>query len=406
MLLNNEELKFLEEDKEEGKLTEIEINEKYQRGEMRIVTEQGRYPLKNIKSILSSDIKLNPEYQRRRVWSNIQKSKLIESFIMNIPVPPVFLYEIDFSKYEVMDGLQRLSTLYDFYDDRFKLTGLELWSELNGMKYSELPEKIQKGIDRRYISTIVILNETAKSKSEEHILKKFVFERLNTGGTRLTEQETRNALYDGKMNQLCIKIAKENNTLHNLWKIRPFVDDITDSIDEEVNEEQDRDKKIYVRMEDVELVLRFFAYRQLEEIPATKLKDVLDIYIKQANEYYSDQLIDELEDLFNKTIDLVDCIYGDKAFLMYTKRKNGNFQWYPKPSKLVYDPILGVLYEYAYDNHKKIKLISKKEEIIKRTEELFITNSSDFNGRNNNKSDVIRRKELFRNIFENILGEE
>jgi len=404
MLLNNEKLSFLIENKSEETLTEIQINEKYQRGEMRIVTEQGRYPLKNIKDILSSDIKLNPEYQRRRVWSNIQKSKLIESFIMNIPVPPVFLYEIEFSKYEVMDGLQRLSTLYDFYDERFELTGLEVWSELNGMKYSELPEKIQQGIDRRYISTIVILNETAKSKNEEHVMKKFVFERLNTGGTRLTEQETRNALYDGKMNRLCIKIAKENTTLHSLWKIKPL-EDITDTIEYELDEE-DREKKIYVRMEDIELVLRFFAYRHLEHIPATKLKDILDIYIKEANDNYSDQLIKELEDLFYKTIDLVDNIYGDKAFLMYTKRKNGNFQWYSKPSKLVYDPILGILCDYAYDDKKKIKLIRKKENIIRKTEEVFMNNSSDFNGRNNNKSDVIRRKEFFRNIFENVLEEE
>ena len=402
MLLNNEILEFAKENKYETNFNENQINEKYQRGEMRIVTEQGRYPLKNIKTILSSDIKLNPEYQRRRVWNDIQKSRLIESFIMNIPVPPVFLYEIEFSKYEVMDGLQRLSTLYDFYDDRFKLKGLEVWSELNGMKYSELPEKIQQGIDRRYISTIVILNETAKTKDEEHIMKKFVFERLNTGGTRLTDQETRNALYDGKMNQLCIKIAQENTVFHKLWKIKPFVS----NLDSYIDNEDESENKIYVRMEDVELVLRFFAYRQLERIPASKVKDILDIYIKEANEYYSDQLIDKLEELFYETINLVNNIYDDKAFLMYTKRKNGKFEWYPKPSKLVYDPILAVLCDYIDDVKKTRKLIEKKDIIIRKTENLFVSNSSDFNGRNNNKADVIRRKELFKELFESILREE
>ena len=207
MLLSGEKIDFSDHKPSGFTLTEEEINNKYQEGEMRIITETGRYPLQNIVDILSNNINFNPDYQRRRVWSDVQKSRLIESFIMNVPIPPVFLYEVDFSKYEVMDGLQRLSTVYDFYKDRFSLEGLGIWPELNGMKYSQLPAKVKSGVDRRYISTIVILKETAKTLEEEQILKKFVFERLNTGGTKLTDQETRNALYDGPMNKLCIKIA-------------------------------------------------------------------------------------------------------------------------------------------------------------------------------------------------------
>ncbi|KAA2302515.1 DUF262 domain-containing protein, partial [Clostridioides difficile] len=169
----------------------------------------------------------------------------------------------------VMDGLQRLSTLYDFYDNKFSLIGLEVWPELNGKNYSQLPEKIQQGIDRRYISTIVILNESAKNITEAQIMKKYVFERLNTGGTKLTDQETRNALYDGEFNTLCMRIARENTIFHKLWNIRPFVEsDLVKETDVEKEEElsddlEERNRKIYVRMEDVELILRFFAYRQL-----------------------------------------------------------------------------------------------------------------------------------------------
>ena len=82
-----------------------------------------------------------------------------------------------------------------------------------------MPENIKKGIDRRYISTVVILNEISKNIQEEQFLKKFVFERLNTGGTKLTPQETRNALFDGNMNQLCIKIASENLTFKKIFDI-------------------------------------------------------------------------------------------------------------------------------------------------------------------------------------------
>jgi hypothetical protein len=407
MLLENERLDFTNVNQNGETLTEVEINEKYQRGEMRIITEQGRYPLQNIKEILSKNMTFNPEYQRRRVWNKVQKSRLIESFIINIPVPPVFLYEIDFSQYEVMDGLQRLSTLYDFYDNKFELSGLEVWPELNGMRYDDLPEKVQKGIDRRYISTIVILNETAKNRTEEQILKKYVFERLNTGGTKLTDQETRNALYDGRFNDLCIKIAKDNTVFHKLWKIKPFEDvDVLKEANEEANEENlevdTLNYKMYVRMEDVELVLRFFAYRQLENISVTKVKDILDVYLKEANENYDALMLSKLEELYNKTIDLADKIFGDKAFLLYTKRRN-EFMWYSRPSKLVYDPVMSELSKFVDDDSKTKKLIDKNALLIEKLEELFKNHVGDFNGRNNNKSDVIRRKALFKSLFEEIL---
>lgn len=387
MLVENEKLDFKCGQNSIEEVSDEEINEKYQKGELRILTEQGRYPLQNIKEILSKNMEFNPEYQRRRVWNNVQKSRLIESFIMNIPVPPVFLYEIEFSKHEVMDGLQRLSTLNEFYSNEFKLEGLEVWTELIGKTYEDLPENIQKGIDRRYISTIVILNETAKNKEEEQLLKKYVFERLNTGGTKLTDQETRNALYDGKMNELCIKISQANDTFKNIWNIP--------------NDEEKEllDNPLYKRMEDVELVLRFFAYRQIENIPAIRLKDILDLYLLESNSKYSDSVLQDLERVFNDTIELAYSLFEDKTFLLYSKRKNGTYQWYTSPSKLVYDPMMKALSKYSRDDEKKQKLILARTDIVEKIEKLFETHSEDFNGRNNNKSDVIRRASLFEEIL-------
>ena len=162
MLFPNEKLNLSEatyKNSEVPFLTSDQINEKYKKGEVRIVTEQARYPLNTIVNLVESDdYILNPEFQRRHRWDNTRKSKLIESFIMNVPIPPIFLYEFEYSKYEVMDGLQRLTAISQFYKDEFVLQELGEWKELNGYKYSTLPEQVRKGIDRRYISSIILLS--------------------------------------------------------------------------------------------------------------------------------------------------------------------------------------------------------------------------------------------------------
>lgn len=319
-------------------MNDDEINEKYKRGEIRIVTEQARYPVKSIPEMLKSgDYKLNPEYQRRNRWSNDRKSRLIESFIMNVPLPPIFLYEYEYSKYEVMDGLQRLSSINDFYNNDFSLEGLEYWGELNGKKYSELPSEIQKGIDRRYISSIVLLEETAKTLEEAEELKQIVFERLNSGGEKLTPQETRNALYNGKFNQLCIKIA-ENPKFKEMWNITS-------------NEEPN-----YKRMYDVELVLRFFSYRFLNKFRNTKEK-FFDEYLKQAN-LFSSSTINELEHLFVETIDIIWDIFGKDAFKL-PKNERQNF----RPTTVMYDPLMQVIAKHI---DKKTLLLENKESISKK----------------------------------------
>ncbi len=241
------------------KLSDTEINSKYVKGEVRIVTEQARYPISSIAGIVDDpSYTISPEYQRRHRWDEERKSKLIESLIMNVPVPPIFLYEHDYSKYEVMDGLQRLTAIHDFYRNRFSLSGLEEWPELNGRTYSDLPSKVREGIDRRYLSSVILLKETAHNEEDALRLKQLVFERINSGGVRLSPQESRNALFDGPMNQLCIRLSR-NATLCHLWGIpEPEPEEYDGGLpskDRIMNEE-------FRQMADVELVLRFFSYRQ------------------------------------------------------------------------------------------------------------------------------------------------
>lgn len=116
MLIENEAISFDVQEVQEPVSSPELINEKYNDGEIRIVTEQARYPLDTIseKIVHNPKYQLNPEFQRRHRWSVEKQSLLIESLIINVPIPPIFLYEFEFSQYEVMDGLQRLTAISSF----------------------------------------------------------------------------------------------------------------------------------------------------------------------------------------------------------------------------------------------------------------------------------------------------
>jgi hypothetical protein len=383
--IKDEAFKLNKNKKENIIMSDSEINAKYKRGEIRIITEQARYPIKNIKSMIeSNDYKLNPEYQRRKRWDNVRKSKLIESFIMNVPLPPIFLYEYEYSKYEVMDGLQRLTSIVDFYSNEFALEGLEYWTELNGKKYSELPIEVKKGVDRRYISSIILLEETAKTPKEAEELKQIVFERLNSGGEKLTSQETRNALYPGKFNKLCIKLS-ENKKFKIMLKIPCEEDELIKNTS-------------YRKMVDVELVLRFFAYRFLKEFKTTKEK-FLDEYLKQANRF-SSETVNQLEILFIKTINIVWEIFGEDAFLLPKNERTNK-----KPTTVIYDPLMQSISNFLeYEN----KILEKKT-LIKNLKSADIHKAMAsngkllFDGKYDHKAIVEQRVKYFNSLIENIL---
>jgi hypothetical protein len=127
---------------------------------------------------------------------------------MNIPIPPVFLFEHEYNEYEVVDGRQRLDTLRGFLENGFALTGLEYWNELNGHRYNELPDIIKKGLLRRSLPAIVLLAETRSPEDDDFDVRRVLFDRLNTGGEKLSPQELRNALYPGSFNKMLIQIAR------------------------------------------------------------------------------------------------------------------------------------------------------------------------------------------------------
>jgi hypothetical protein len=397
-LLNGEKLLFPQEvEKDVFETPDDFINEKYIRGEIRIVTEQARYPLNTISSIVSnSSYRLSPEYQRRHRWSVDQQSKLIESLIMNVPVPPIFLYEYDYSRYEVMDGLQRLTAISAFYGDQFALEGLFQWPELNGRVYSKLPEKVREGIDRRYISSVILLKETAKNDADALRLKQMVFERINSGGAKLTPQETRNAIYDGALNRLCIKLSK-NESLCRLWGI-PVPEEL------ELNGGQPSEDRLknedFRRMEDVELVLRFFAFRQKRDLhkSTVPLSVYLDNFLRYGNSLPESVLV-SFEDIFVRTIKLIEDVFGEQAFWLYRQRSK-NWSWLERSTTTVYDTLMAAV---SLHLDKEALIRARKDVMLAGIKEFYMQNYATFEGRNVNPTAITAREVVLEKFILNAI---
>lgn len=384
-----------------------EINDKYERGEIRIVTEQGRYPLASISKMLEgANYKLDPEYQRRHRWTVAQKSRLIESFIMNVPVPPIFLYEWEFNEYEVMDGLQRMTAVREFYENKFPLSSLEYWQELEGKYYKDLPVKVKAGVDRRYISSMILLKETSHGQEDPELLKRFVFGRINTGGVQLTPQELRNALYDGPMNRLCKELST-SELLRRMWGIpvdvealviRPSVADDNDeeSFDSAVDDDQAPPNvpEVYRKMIDVELVLRFFANRQRMIHYRDNLRGYLDDYLKRANSF-DEETITSLRALYQSTLQLTWDIFGEYAF---RRKRNGN--WGNVPSVSIYDALTNVISRLIPDRDV---LVEKRALITEGLDDFYKSNAAKFNLRGQTRQDLMDREILLEDYLRSFI---
>lgn len=277
-------------------------------------------------------INLRPEYQRRTVWKNSKRSLFIESLLLNVPIPPVFLYEWDLSRYEVMDGQQRLNSIVDFYENGFALTGLEKWKELNGFRFRDLPGTLQRGLDRRRLSATVLLVEgTSVEPQRQSDVRKLVFERLNTGGLHLKAQELRNCLYEGPFNELLIELSRDP-LFTKIWRIPPYDKNVDrlGNVSTTLKENQ-----LYRRMQDCEIVLRFFALRDKGNIKGS-VRSMLDRCM-EGKLQLTEKEISDLRGDFRTRLKLASDIFGDRVFQF----KDENEKW--QLSQTLYDGIMVAL---------------------------------------------------------------
>lgn len=218
-----------------------------------------------------------PEFQRKFVWKKPQASRFVESLLLGLPVPGIFLYrENETRKLMVVDGQQRILTLSYFYEGRFengrvfKLSGLE--SRYEGKTYEDLEPNDCRKLDDSIIHATIIRQE----KQEEDDSSKFsIFERLNTGGTQLSPQEIRSAIFFGPFCKLLIELNK-NESWRKLFG------------------------KPNARKRDEELILRFLALFHESENYRPSMARFLNEYMKQ-NRNLDCQRQKEIENLFNRT---------------------------------------------------------------------------------------------------------
>ncbi len=238
---------------------------------------------------MSESIDLKPHYQRRDRWKSNRQSALIESFILNVPVPPVYLSEDDFGKYSVIDGKQRITAIRDFLAGDLKLVDLKKFKELEGSSFKDLPTQIQNALSvRPYIRVITLLKQT------DPLLKYEVFLRLNTGGEKLLPQEIRNVAFSGSLNDLLFELSSAKFLATRL-KIK------------------NTSSNAYRKMEDVEHVLRFFTiserWQDIGQVPSEEM----DKYMRD-NRTASKAKLKDLRVKFQSCLDACEHIWGTKAF--------------------------------------------------------------------------------------------
>jgi len=335
MTSHNEEdiLEIYEEVEKES----IEFWEQRQR---ELVTSVVDYNLETLSNLVTHGmIDLSPKYQRRFRWDENKQSKLIESFLMNVPIPPIFLNEDAYGKYSIIDGKQRLTAIHNFLRGRLFLQGLDVFADINGKNFDNLPKPLRTILQTRSnLRAVIIL------KQSDSFIKYEVFRRLNTGGVELNAQEIRNSVYPGKFNNLILELS-ENKKFHHLLGIK--------------NKEK---STMYQSMRDVEFVLRYFTFKETWTSFSGTMRSNMDAFMDKGQKF-SDEKIEEMRATFLNTIDVVEACFGENSFKRYVPEK-----------KQYRKSILASLFDaqmFACTGLEKSEILTKKGEILARYEALF-----------------------------------
>lgn len=321
------ELEFSEVEEEDNS-TLVNITRPFDPKEIDFSTKN--LSLDNLIKRLKSDppaINLHPEFQRNEVWNPEKQSRLIESILLRFPLPAFYFDGSDDSKWEVIDGLQRLSTIRDFVILKtLSLKNLEYLVQLNNLTFDELPNEFQRRIEEAQITAFIIKEGTPES------VKYNIFNRINTWGAPLTPQEIRHALNQGKPAKFIQKIA-------NIESFKKATNNINPK-----------------RMLDRDFVTRFVAFYLLS---FKNYEPDLDTFLNEGmlkiRELDNIEL-EKLEDRFDKSMNTVWFIFGDNSF----RKPNFEGKGRKKPINKALFEALAVPIAKLREDERKL-LIEKKK---------------------------------------------
>lgn len=287
-------------------------------------TETYDFTVETIADKLNNKSVFIPEYQRRYVWSEPQASRLIESLIIQCPIPVIYLNQEPDERLSVIDGNQRLTSIHRYLNNEFPLKGLTAYPELEGNRFHQLDSRIQRHIINRTLRCIVILKDT-------HPQVKFdVFERLNTGAVKLTPQELRHGLYFGDTTNLATETAKKTS-------FASIIDIKSDK-----------------RMKAEELILRFWALSENFSNYKKPLSGFINRFTDE-NRAISEAKKDELRDAFSKTLAKVVDLFDDFAFKIFDQ----NLKVESSFNSALYDAEMIAVFQLSKE--KKLKNLSTAE---------------------------------------------
>lgn len=300
----------------------------------------------------------NPGFQRPFVWSGEQSDKFIESLLMGLPVPGIFLAQTSDGVFLVLDGQQRLLTLQKFYKN--DPLGNSVQKAFRGKKYRDLPDKYQRRLNDSVIHATVVKQEKPSGYGSIY----HIFERLNSGSKLLTPQQIRMALYRGDFADLLLKLNKKA-----VWR--------------KLLHKKGADKT----SKDVEMILRFFALFYNVKEYKNPMKDFLNDFMEQHQNIKSPEQKKEYEELFHNTISFINRSMGDIAFCGQGKR----------PSAAIIDSLM-----YGIARRLKSgKRMLSPEDAKERIEKLWQNDNYNdaINERTSNRSQVEKRLNLSENAF-------
>jgi hypothetical protein len=284
-------------------------------------------------------INLDPDFQRRERWSSEKQSALVESFLLNVPVPPIYLAEDEYGQYSVVDGKQRLTAIRAFMVENLRLSALEKFDELENKSLDDLPEPLQNALKiRPYVRVVTLLKQSDPS------LKFEVFTRLNRGGEPMLAQELRKVAYRGPLSELVFSLSEI-----------PFLREQLKIASDE--------SPAFKNMEDAEYVLRYFALRNSWQTFSGSLRGALDTYMAK-NQHMKPAGIKTLREDFHRSLDGCRQIWGEHAF----KRHTGT-GWRSQFLAGMYDAEMLAVSELS--KPKLAKAIANSAAAVHRTAALF-----------------------------------